>query len=259
MASKTGKSAYEQVAADLRAQITDGDLATGDQIPSEAELMTHYGVSRIVVRMAVDRLQSEGLVVKRQGVGTFVREQAPPSKRIAGDLYGVRPKGSPVKAAAARAGQQAEWEYSSRATIATRAVAERLAIEPGAEVMRTTYTFFADDKPIKLSTSYEPLDLTRGTPIEQPEASPVSGVVPRFDLIGQHITHVTEDVVARAARPHEVEQLEVAPGVPVFVITRTYFVGNQPVETCDIITAADRYALSYTIPLPPFSEEDGEA
>ena len=255
MASQTGKSAYEQVAADLRAQITDGELSAGDQIPSEAELMTHYGVSRIVVRMAVDVLQNEGLVTKKQGAGTFVREQVPPSKRIAGDLYGTRPKSSPVQAAAARAGQQAEWEYSSRATTATKAVAERLAIEPGAEVMRTTYTFFADEKPIKLSTSYEPLAVTRGTAIEQPEASPVTGVVPRFDLIGLHITHVTEDVVARAARPHEVEQLRVAAGVPVFVITRTYYVDDRPVETCDIVTAADRYALSYTIPLPPYAED----
>lgn len=252
MAPRHGKNAYDQVADDLRAQITDGALQAGDQIPSEAELMTHYGVSRIVVRMAVDVLQNEGLVIKRQGAGTFVREQTPPAKRIAGDLYGTRPKGSPVQAAAARAGQQAEWEYQSRATTATKAVAERLAIEPGADVMRTTYRFFADDKPIKLSTSYEPLELTRGTPIEHPEGGPVTGVVPRFDLIGEHITHVTEDVIARAARPHEVEQLGMAPGVPVIVITRTYFVGDRPVETCDITTAGDRYALSYTIPLPPF-------
>ena len=255
MAPRHGKNAYSQVADDLRAQIMDGALQAGDQIPSEAELMTHYGVSRIVVRMAVDVLQNEGLVTKKQGAGTFVREQMPPSKRIAGDLYGTRPKSSPVKAAAARAGQQAEWEYQSRATTATKAVAERLAIEPGADVMRTMYRFLADDKPIKLSTSYEPLALTRGTPIEHPEGSPVTGVVPRFDYIGQHITHVVEDVVARAARPLEVEQLSMAPGVPVIVITRTYFVDEHPVETCDIITAADRYALSYTIPLPPFSDD----
>ena len=32
---------------------------------------------------------------------------------------------------------------------------------------------------------------------------------------------------------------------------RTYRVGDLPVETCDIVVAADRYTLSYTIPIPP--------
>ncbi|MFC8273781.1 GntR family transcriptional regulator [Streptomyces sp. NPDC057271] len=254
MAARHGKSAYEQVAADLRAQIMDGELQAEDPIPSEAKLMTYYGVSRIVVRMAVDLLKNEGLVEKQQGRGTFVRAQTPPGKRIAGDLYGTRPKSSPVEAAAARAGQQANWRYGTQHTTATKAIADRLAIEPGAAVVRTDYTFLANDEPIKLSTSYEPLELTGGTPIEHPEGSSVTGVVPRFDSIGLHITHVTEDVVARAARPHEAEQLKTAAGVPVFVITRTYYVDERPVETCDIVVAADRYSLSYTLPLPPYSE-----
>lgn len=253
-----GKPAYQQIADDLRQQILDGDLQAGDQLPTEASLMDEYGVSRIVIRGAMESLQNEGLVIKQRGKGTFVRSQQPPQKRISGDLYGTRPTSSPMRAAAARGGQRTEWDYSSRATVATKAVAERLNIEPGDEVMRTTYTFLADNKPIMLSTSHEPLALTQGTPIEHPEGGPVTGVVPRFDYIGLHITSVTEDVVARAARPHEIEQLKVAPGVPVFVITRTYFVDERPVETCDIVTAADRYALSYSIPLPPYVEEPGD-
>ncbi|NGO43766.1 GntR family transcriptional regulator [Streptomyces ureilyticus] len=255
MAQFQGKSAYVQIADDIRQRILDGDLQAGDKLPSEADLMAEYGVSRIVIRMSIEALQNEGLVLKQQGRGTFVREQRPLRRRISGDLYGKRPTASPMKRQTEAEGRRSEWEYQTRTTTATKAVAERLAIEPGDEVVRTTYRFFADDEPIMLSTSYEPRALTAGTPIEQPEGGPITGVVPRMDSIGQHITDVTEDVNARAPRPYETEQLQLPPGVPVMIITRTYFVDDRPVETCDIVVASDRYTLSYTIPIPPLSEE----
>jgi GntR family transcriptional regulator len=246
-----GKPAYQQVADDLRQRIVDGSLQAGDKVPSEAELMNDYGVSRIVVRMAMEALQNEGLVDKRQGKGTFVREQRPLRKRLSVDLYGKRPTGSPMKRATEAEGRRSDWSYETRRTSATRAIAERLSIQPGDEVVQTNYTFRADEKPVMLSTSYEPYALTAGTPIEQPESGPITGVVPRMDSIGQHISHVTEDVNARAPRPYEAQQLEIAPGVPVMTIVRTYYVSERPVETCDIVVAADRYTLSYTIPIPP--------
>jgi GntR family transcriptional regulator len=245
------KPAYLQIADDIRQRILDGDLQAGDKLPTESDLMAEYGVSRIVIRGATNVLKNEGLVTKQQGSGTFVREQRPLRKRLSVDLYGKRPTGSPMKRETESQGRRSEWEHTTRRTSATRAIAERLAIQPGDEVVRTAYRFLADDEPIMLSTSYEPYELIAGTPIEHPEASPVTGVVPRMDLIGQHITHVTEDVNARAPRPYESEQLDIAPGVPVMTITRTYYVGDRPVETCDIVVAADRYTLSYTIPIPP--------
>lgn len=249
-----GKPAYQQIADDVRQRILDGALRAGDRLPTEVDLMTEYGVSRIVVRNAVEILKNEGLVSKEQGRGTFVRNQRPPERRISGDLYGKRPVASPMKRATEARGQRSEWEHNTRTTTATQAIAERLGLQPDDPVVRTTYTFFADETPVKLSTSYEPLALTGGTPIEHPEGGPITGVVPRMDSIGQHITHVTEDVTARAPRPYESESLRMAPGVPVIEIVRTYYVDARPVETCDIVIAADRYTLSYTIPLPPYEE-----
>jgi DNA-binding GntR family transcriptional regulator len=257
VASYQGKPAYIQIADDIRQRILDGALRAGDRLASETELMADYGVSRIVVRNAVEILKNEGLVSKEQGRGTFVRTQSPPRRRISGDLYGKRPVASPMKRATEAEGRRSEWEYKTRATTATQAVAERLGIAAEDPVVRTTYTFFADEAPVMLSASYEPLALTGGTPVEQPEGGPITGVVPRMDSIGQHITHVTEDVTARAPRPYETEALQIAPGVPVIAIVRTYYVDDLPVETCDIVIAADRYTLSYTIPLPPFVEPQG--
>jgi GntR family transcriptional repressor for pyruvate dehydrogenase complex len=61
-----------QVVAGLKARILAGDLAPGTKLPSEAELIEEYAVSRTVVREAVTRLRAEGLVDTFQGRGSFV-------------------------------------------------------------------------------------------------------------------------------------------------------------------------------------------
>lgn len=246
-----GRPAYLRIADDLRAQILTGDLRGGDRLPSESALMADYGVSRIVVRNAVEVLTGEGLATKRQGKGSFVRDQRPRTRRIVGHLYGTtRPTTSPFAEVVRAVGLTPEWEYGSRRTTATAAIAERLGLRRGDPVMCTHYRFTADGEPIMLSTSYEPLELTAGTAIESPEAGPVTGVVPRMDAIGQRIVQVTEEVHARAPRPFEAETLGVPPGVPVLVIARTYITAERPVETADIVVSADRYALTYHVPIP---------
>jgi GntR family transcriptional repressor for pyruvate dehydrogenase complex len=53
-------------------RIRDGRLAPGDKLPTEAEIMGQFGVSRTVVREALSKLQASGLVQTRHGIGTFV-------------------------------------------------------------------------------------------------------------------------------------------------------------------------------------------
>ena len=56
----------------LKGRILSGALASGSKLPSEAELVAEFEVSRTVVREAVSRLQAEGLVETFQGRGSFV-------------------------------------------------------------------------------------------------------------------------------------------------------------------------------------------
>ena len=64
----------DQVADALAAEIRAGRLGVGDKLPTEAALVAQFLVSRTVVREAVSRLKSLGLVDSRQGSGVFVRE-----------------------------------------------------------------------------------------------------------------------------------------------------------------------------------------
>ena len=69
----------QRVVDGLKDQILSGDLVPGAKLPSEAELIAAYGVSRTVVREAVSRLQAEGLVETFQGRGSFVLAVPEPS------------------------------------------------------------------------------------------------------------------------------------------------------------------------------------
>ena len=66
---------YHRLAEDLRGRMASGELAPGDQIPSEPDLCATYALSRGTVRQALQLLTGEGLLVREHGRGTFV---APP-------------------------------------------------------------------------------------------------------------------------------------------------------------------------------------
>ena len=66
------RSLAQGVVEALSDRIRNGRLAPGTKLPTEAEVMGEFGVSRTVVREALSKLQAAGLVETRHGVGTFV-------------------------------------------------------------------------------------------------------------------------------------------------------------------------------------------
>lgn len=62
----------DAVAQQLSARIIDGSLPPLTRLPTEKQLVAQFGVSRAVVREAIARLKTEGLVETRQGAGAFV-------------------------------------------------------------------------------------------------------------------------------------------------------------------------------------------
>ncbi|MGD0722861.1 MAG: transcriptional regulator NanR [Roseiarcus sp.] len=78
---------YEEVVTRLEALIHEGELNPGDPLPSERELMQHFGVGRPAIREALFALQRMGLVVVANG--ERARVSAPTSKTLLGELAGA--------------------------------------------------------------------------------------------------------------------------------------------------------------------------
>jgi DNA-binding transcriptional regulator YhcF (GntR family) len=66
---------FQQVVAVLRASILTRKLDPGEQLPSFGELAKHFGVAPMTVQKAIGILRDEGLVITRQGKGSFVRQR----------------------------------------------------------------------------------------------------------------------------------------------------------------------------------------
>ena len=75
----------------LQAQIASGALRPGDQLPTELQLVSQFGVSRTVIREAVSGLRANGLVEARQGQGVFVLGTKPQIDMniLSGDLASI--------------------------------------------------------------------------------------------------------------------------------------------------------------------------
>lgn len=68
------RHSYQKAAEKLRANILEGSFPPGGRLPTERELCHQLGVSRITVRLALDLLEEEKLIVRRQGSGTYVSD-----------------------------------------------------------------------------------------------------------------------------------------------------------------------------------------
>ena len=66
---------YQQLIDEIKDQIASGKLTTGDRLMTEFELSQEYNVSRITVRKAIEVLVEENILIKKQGIGTFVAEK----------------------------------------------------------------------------------------------------------------------------------------------------------------------------------------
>ncbi len=81
-----GLPIYIQIHNDIKRKIEADKWKIGDRIPSERELSTEFGVSRMTLRQAIQTLVDEGILERRVGSGTFVANQKVQEKKCLGLL-----------------------------------------------------------------------------------------------------------------------------------------------------------------------------
>ena len=83
---ESNKPKYQRIRDDLLEKITSGLYSPGQRLPSETELVDQFGASRITVARALRELQTQGLIERRAGSGTYVRRNASTSSQNFGLL-----------------------------------------------------------------------------------------------------------------------------------------------------------------------------
>lgn len=145
---------YALVKAWLKDGLSRDRWPQGTLMPSEAELTERFGVSRMTVNRALKELQAEGLVVRRQGQGTFAASRLRVASQLTiRDLHEEIEAGGHVHTAQV---------HLVRAEPATPALAERLGLAPGDTVFHTLIVHRRDGVPLQCEDRYVNPDAAPG-------------------------------------------------------------------------------------------------
>ena len=145
----TATPLYVHLMEEIEKNIENGIYKPGDRIMTEAEMAKEYGVSLITVRKAVGSLIEKGLVIRRQGKGTFITKPkfSRNMKKLQSftemsEKMGVRPGGKMLE---------------NRLIGADEKTAARLSIKPGSSVVYISRLRYADQEPVQIERNYFPL------------------------------------------------------------------------------------------------------
>jgi GntR family transcriptional regulator len=256
MTSLSGSSQYREAANTIRAAIKSGTYPRGSQLPNEDQLATELGVNRATVNRALRILRAEGLLRVHMGVGTIVHE-LPPIVRDAASRHS-RAHREREGSRGALTTELADLNYQLRSdnTVTTghppAHVAEVLDVEPdtASVVIRSRY-MRANEVPIQIVTSYIPVAIAAGTPIER-EDSGIGGISSRLAELGHAQTEIEEHIIVRPPTPGEASFLRMTEDQRVYEIFHTGWTSDdRPVKVTIYIMPTHQWNLRYRYPVEP--------
>lgn len=224
---------YLQLIELLKGKIKAGEWKTGDQIPSEPDLCEEYGISRTVVRQALQAIELEGLIIRRKGKGTFVAEPK------YNEGWFQKLTGFYQDMAVERGLKVVTQVLCTEVEPASTKIAELLQLKPGTQVFCIERLRFVDQAPIVLVSTYIPYDLCHDLGKFDLGARSLYEVLEKeFGLV---ISHGRRTIEAVAANEREAQYLQIEDGDPLILINSvTYLEDGTPVEYYHAIHRGDR-------------------
>jgi GntR family transcriptional regulator len=229
----SGTPLHAQLADQLREEIGSGRLPPDTQLPSERELCSHYGISRITVRKALSELAHQGLIYTAVGKGTYVSDARTLDEELqplSSFTQGIERRGMRVSSAV----------LDSAILNADDQLAGRLHIPRGAEVVKLDRLRLADDLPIAVQRSLLPHHLCQGLLGYDLSARSLFAVL-RTEY-GWHLARACTTIEAALAQSDEAQLLDLTLPAAVLISEQTTYVDTGAlIELTRSVFRGDRY------------------
>ncbi len=221
IAALPSRPRYVQIEESLHALLKTGGYRPGDKLPPEPELAQQIGVSRATLREALRSLEQQGIINRKQGVGTFVSLRPPYIESGLETLESIE---------MLLASRQILPVFTRRTVCTEPALpkaAQRLSIAEGDPLTVVTSTVTADGAPVAYLLEVTPVIFV------QPETVKRSANSLLHHLLESNGSNEIAYAVAHIAPVHGNEAICTALGVtiltPIFFIEQTvYSAGHQP-------------------------------
>lgn len=227
------KSFAHQIDGILRQRIATGAYTPGSQLPSETALVGEFRVSRATVRSALNRLASEGLIVRRQGQGTFVNARVEKGDTRVGGMVEY------TQLIARNGYAPAIRLLSMKVRPCEAPEGHALGLEPGAEVLSLERLFLADEDPVILASNAIPL-----ATLQQLDMAQVDGTLPLGRFLEQYgrasIAYAMLDIGAVQVKGADATLLKLAPGRALLKIDAVFYDQDDRPLACGRSTYDDR-------------------
>ncbi|MER0480131.1 GntR family transcriptional regulator [Streptomyces sp. Edi2] len=242
-----GRSLHARIAADLRDEIMNGDLAPGARLPSTERLKERFAASNATVQKALGLLKEERLVVGRAGSAVTVRERRQRTMRPAsymapadaGDRYRWLTE-------AEKLGTQARSRLLRVAEVVPPAdVSAVLGLPEGGTAQLRHQLLLIDDEPVELVSSYYPLEIAHGTALTKRQK--VKGGTPvLLAELGYPPRLSVDRLSARVPTQEQFTALQLPGDLPVLRTLRVvHSDGDRPIEVTVMVKAGHLYEMRY--------------
>jgi GntR family transcriptional regulator len=244
-------SLYRRIAGELRDQIIGGALRPGDRLPTETQLMDHYGVSRNTVRLATALLVNEGLVERVAGRagGMLVRARITLTYHASRAEMpgGLWPESDAWFGEVRAQGYEPAQDFELRVVTLDAEIAERLGVEADSAAALRRCIRRVNGIPSSIQDTYYPRDLCDQVPeLLSPKDIP-QGTTRLLAECGYPQPAVEDELVAAMPTPEQVDLLNLPAGTPVLHWIRTGFAADRPVRVSVTVFVGDRNRVIYTL------------